>query len=197
MYAIIAAEDGEYTIGYYPHGLWIPVEDVDDKNEAERRCAHMNRIKETHHEVWRVIESEPGLWTIGHYGGFDNTWYPWSNHDDHEVAINKAAWLNGMPASKGVHPLPDNVTRHVDAILDELNKAINKHPNWPSDVVYADAVINEEKGELTRLCVQLGNAEYPYEYLEKDMYNEAVQTAAMCIRFMMNMGEYKKTHKNE
>lgn len=39
------------------------------------------------------IQSEPGLWTVGHYDG--GKWEPESDHDSTDAAANRAAKLNG------------------------------------------------------------------------------------------------------
>lgn len=70
----------------------------------------------------------------------------------------------------------------VNLIIDELRKAEKKHPGWPVDPIHADAIINEEKGEMTRAVLQ-----FNYEYATVDeITKECLQTAAMCIRFLKN-----------
>jgi len=67
----------------------------------------------------------------------------------------------------------------VKLILCELRRAREKHPKWPQDFVHASAVVAEECGELTRAALKTHyEGERPVE-----MINEAIQTAAMCIRF--------------
>lgn len=75
----------------------------------------------------------------------------------------------------------------VEAVLNELSSATEKHPEWPRDVIHAAAIVGEESGELTRAALQ-------YEYEDGDLENcqkEAIQTAAMAIRFLMNLGRYR------
>jgi hypothetical protein len=70
-------------------------------------------------------------------------------------------------------------------IENELLKARKKHPHWPGseskqDILFASAIVGEESGELIRAAVQYygenGDAE--------SCFNEAIQTAAMCFRFL-------------
>lgn len=73
-------------------------------------------------------------------------------------------------------------------VLFELGKAKEKHPVWPTDPVYAGAIVCEEFGELMRAIVQFKGegGDIP------SMIIEAVQTAAMCFRFLNNIDNYKR-----
>lgn len=44
--------------------------------------------------MYVYIESEPGLYTVGHYDP-KGKWHPASDHDKREDAENKVAYLNG------------------------------------------------------------------------------------------------------
>lgn len=83
-----------------------------------------------------------------------------------------------------------NVKQTIIKAVFELNRAIAKYPDWPADIIHQAAIVNEESGELTRAALQRhyekGNVMEPY--------NEAKQTAAMGLRFMLN---YQKTLENE
>jgi hypothetical protein len=77
----------------------------------------------------------------------------------------------------------------INLILDELLRAKDKHPDYPNDVIHMASIISEESGELVRASNQ-----WEYEFNEKrsgEMYDnlieEAVQTAAMCVRFLENL----------
>jgi len=70
------------------------------------------------------------------------------------------------------------------AIAVEYNRAKSKHPNWPTDTVYAAAIVGEEAGELIRAAVQ-ANMEMGKV---SEMNVEAIQTAAMCVRFVTKEG---------
>lgn len=85
-----------------------------------------------------------------------------------------------------------------DKVLCELKRAQGKFPQWPSDPVHAAAIIAEECGELQRAVLQR-----MYEPRKgttmNDVRTEAVQTAAMCLRFLESMDKYEwsqaKQHK--
>ena len=70
----------------------------------------------------------------------------------------------------------------IKLILKEVARAEEKHPNWPKDQVYAAAIVSEESGELMRAAVQfeMENGDI------RPLYEEAIQTAATCIRLLKN-----------
>jgi NTP pyrophosphatase (non-canonical NTP hydrolase) len=77
-------------------------------------------------------------------------------------------------------------TAILDDILKELKRAKKKHPNWPDHIVARAAIVGEEAGELIRAALN-----YKYDHIGcssdesmDQMKKEAVQTAAMCIRFL-------------
>lgn len=71
----------------------------------------------------------------------------------------------------------------IQDILNELERAETKFPTWPDNIIEQAAIVSEESGELIRAALQVkyegGNIE--------DCRKEAVQTAAMCIRFLKNL----------
>lgn len=76
-------------------------------------------------------------------------------------------------------------------VLKEVRKAKLKFPMWPSDPLHAKAILDEESGELTRAMLQ-----YIYEPNSKksslhDIKEEAIQTAAMALRFLEGLHQYK------
>lgn len=80
----------------------------------------------------------------------------------------------------------------LQLIDKELESAKTRYPWWPSDAVHAGAIVAEEAGELTQATL-----DHVYDHLNhngKDtmarMRKEAVQTAAMAIRFLENMESY-------
>jgi len=80
----------------------------------------------------------------------------------------------------------------LDAILNELERAENKFPKWPADIVHAGAIVSEESGELIRACL---NREYAKggesdAQLLDECQKEAVQTGAMAFRFLKNFHLY-------
>lgn len=72
----------------------------------------------------------------------------------------------------------------IEEILTELRRAEKKFPYWPFDVIHCAAIVNEESGELIRASLR-----YSYENsgTVQEMKTEAIQTAAMCIRFLKNL----------
>jgi hypothetical protein len=80
--------------------------------------------------------------------------------------------------------LPTIGNKIADLIDDELAAAIRKHPHWPKDnVIEAAAIVAEESGELIRAALQ---AKYEGGNIEA-CKKEAIQTAAMAIRFLKNI----------
>jgi NTP pyrophosphatase (non-canonical NTP hydrolase) len=77
----------------------------------------------------------------------------------------------------------------VKAILKELDRATKKFPEWPTDPVHAAAVVGEEAGELTRAALQFNWECGP----SLAMMDEAIQTGAMALRFLMHIDDYKAT----
>lgn len=75
----------------------------------------------------------------------------------------------------------------LEEICEELFRAEIKFPYWPDDIIHAAAIVNEESGELIRAAIQ-----FTYEDGEiEEVKTEAIQTAAMCIRFLKNLNSYK------
>ena len=66
-------------------------------------------------------------------------------------------------------------------IMMELAKAKNKFPSWPTTTVKAAAIVCEESGELIRAALHHEDEGGTLA----DCDEEAIQTAAMCIRFLM------------
>ena len=75
-----------------------------------------------------------------------------------------------------------------NTILGEYQKAVAKHPNWPTDIIHASAIVSEEAGELTRASLHFTYEDGKLEDAEK----EAIQTAVTAIRFLEGLEQYKK-----
>jgi hypothetical protein len=75
-------------------------------------------------------------------------------------------------------------------VVDELKKAKRKFPQWPVHIVARAAIVGEEAGELIRASLhhkyESKNAEQESEWM-KEMEKEAIQCAAMCIRFIESL----------
>jgi molybdopterin biosynthesis enzyme len=76
----------------------------------------------------------------------------------------------------------------VGLVAAELVRAEHKHPSWPADMIYGAAIVAEEAGELIQAAIDYELAKGPAGPLT----TEAVQTAAMGIRFLMNLGRDDK-----
>ena len=72
-------------------------------------------------------------------------------------------------------------------IETELGMAIKKFPNWPTDGLHAVAIIGEESGELTKSVLQLTYE--PHKTSISEVEREAIQTAAMAVRFLMTLDD--------
>ena len=71
----------------------------------------------------------------------------------------------------------------IGKILNELERAETIHPDWPCDVIHQAAIVCEESGEMLREALHV-----EYEGACKtELKNELIQTAAMCLRMLMNL----------
>jgi NTP pyrophosphatase (non-canonical NTP hydrolase) len=76
----------------------------------------------------------------------------------------------------------------LKAVLAEVERAQGLHPDWPTDPLHALAVLGEEFGELTQSVLQ---ATYEQEKSTSEHVRvEAIQTAAMALRFLLSLNEY-------
>ncbi len=82
-----------------------------------------------------------------------------------------------------------NLSAIMAEIEQEIGRAVAKFPAWPTDIIHAGNVVSEEAGELAKAILQ---AVYePHKSTLTDVREEAVQTAAMCIRFLVSMDRYE------
>ncbi len=65
-------------------------------------------------------------------------------------------------------------------VENEIDQAVRKFPWWPQDPIHAAGIVVEEAGELVQAAQ---NFNYHSGRLDA-MRREAVQTAAMAIRFL-------------
>lgn len=79
----------------------------------------------------------------------------------------------------------------VAEVLEEVERAMRKFPTWPTDPLHALAVLGEEFGELTKEVVQFTYE--PHKTCGMDVRKEAIQTAAMALRFLVGLDEYQFT----
>jgi hypothetical protein len=76
-------------------------------------------------------------------------------------------------------------------VMAEVGRAMVKFPTWPTDPLHAVAVLGEEFGELTKEALQLTYE--PHKSTMADFRKEAVQTAAMALRFVASLDRYAFT----
>jgi NTP pyrophosphatase (non-canonical NTP hydrolase) len=82
-------------------------------------------------------------------------------------------------------------TSILDDVLKELKRAKRKFPSWPDHPAAQAGIVAEEAGELMKAALQ-----YKYERAEsaegiekqrQHMRLEAIQTAAVALRFLENL----------
>lgn len=74
-------------------------------------------------------------------------------------------------------------------VVNEVNRATHKFPTWPTDPLHALAVLGEEFGELTKAVLQ--HTYEPEKSSLSDVKEEAIQTAAMALRFVLSLSQYE------
>lgn len=79
----------------------------------------------------------------------------------------------------------------IAEVTAEIERATAKFPTWPTDPLHAVAVLGEEFGELTRAVLQ--STYEPHKVKPGDVRGEAVQTAAMALRFLASLDRYVYT----
>lgn len=79
----------------------------------------------------------------------------------------------------------------IQEVRDEVAKATEKFPTWPTRGLDAVAILGEEFGELTKEVLQLTYE--PWKSTRVCVRKEAVQTAAMALRFLMSLHQYEYT----
>ena len=76
----------------------------------------------------------------------------------------------------------------VEDVLVELTRATAKFPTWPTDPLHAMGVLHEEVGELAKAVLQV--VYEPHKSTLSDVRAEAVQAAAMALRFLLSIDRY-------
>lgn len=74
-------------------------------------------------------------------------------------------------------------------VMDEVARATRKFPTWPTDPLHAVAILGEEFGELTKAVLQ--TIYEPHKVREGELRTEAIQTAAMALRFLASIDRYE------
>ncbi len=103
-----------------------------------------------------------------------------------DAAMERCAASGGLlPTAEAPDGALANALRDVAA---EVARATTKFPTWPTDPIHAFAVLGEEFGELQKDVLQLTYE--PHKTSAENLKTEAVQTAAMAIRFYMSLDRY-------
>lgn len=74
-------------------------------------------------------------------------------------------------------------------VMAEVERAMCKFPTWPTDPLHALAVLGEEFGELTKDVLQFTYE--PHKTSRENVRKEAIQTAAMALRFAASLDVYR------
>jgi hypothetical protein len=82
----------------------------------------------------------------------------------------------------------DRPQEALSAVWHELDRALRKFPTWPTDPLHALAVLGEEFGELTKDVLQMTYE--PGKTNAENVRKEAIQTAAMALRFVASLDAY-------
>ena len=77
----------------------------------------------------------------------------------------------------------------VEDVFAELQKATLKFPLWPTDPFHALSVVGEEYGELQKAVLQHCYEKHKGVSLD-DIREEALQLAAMGLRFALSLDSY-------
>ena len=82
----------------------------------------------------------------------------------------------------------DEVEILADVLL-KLDEMKVKYPEWPSNPLYAASMIGKEYSQLIAdvLCLVLKS---DYSKIS-DVKENAIQTAAVCLRFLLNINSYQ------
>ena len=97
------------------------------------------------------------------------------------------------------------LTKYSNMILAEYRRAKDLYPLWPDDIIHAVAIMCEESGEAVDAFIKLEDSikkiivhstkairsalhmQYENGNIE-DVEEELIQTAAMCLRCLVNLG---------
>ena len=75
------------------------------------------------------------------------------------------------------------IDKYVLAFIEEFEEEERKFPSWPEDIIHAVSIMNEEAGESIQAAIDVFYKNNNTDHLE----NELIQTAAMCLRTLVNL----------
>jgi hypothetical protein len=81
------------------------------------------------------------------------------------------------------------LTSVIAEVTAEVERATLKFPTWPTDGLHATGVVAEEMGELQKEVMQLTYE--PHKSTPETVRKEALQLAAMSLRFLMSLDRYE------
>lgn len=79
------------------------------------------------------------------------------------------------------------------AIRDELYRSMRKSPSWPTDPAHALNAYRHEVDGLSAIVGQLITQPYPQTVTKGEARAQALQCAAMCLRFLLSLHRYDFT----
>lgn len=113
-----------------------------------------------------------------------------SSDNSEQLAVDSRQAISGLKKQindrhfliNQINQLPTPVLSWLYLICDELESALEKHPEYPEDPIHQVSIITEETGELTRAALQS-----VYEEGDPDSLRlESIQIGAMVLRFLIN-----------
>lgn len=110
-------------------------------------------------------------------------------HPQKQIKINSIMELTPELINTLWAELPVEKKRILLEVARELEKAERKFPKWPTDLLHASAIVNEESGELTRAALQVTYEPALNSNNAAELKKEALHTAAMGVRFLLNMSK--------
>lgn len=82
----------------------------------------------------------------------------------------------------------DKLDLIIEEVERELENAVIKFPQFPTDPLHALAILGEEYGELNKAVLQFTYE--PHKTSKDEIRSEAIQTAAMAIRFLLSLEDF-------
>lgn len=116
----------------------------------------------------------------------------WTSNANWAVSLHDwtaTKWLGETNEQRQPQP-PTQNTQDAE-VYAEIDRATAKFPTWPTDPLHAVSVLGEEYGELVKAVLQ--HAYEPRKSELSDVREEAIQTAAMALRFVRSIDQYEFT----